>query len=353
MDFGLLMAFRNPRQWQRPIDQIYREHLEQAVLAEELGFDHIWITEHHFMDDEWTPSLLPLLAAIAARTSRIRIGTFIMILPFHNPIRVAEDASTVDIISGGRFDLGVGPGGVAAHEYETFGIPLKQRRPRTFEGLEIIRRCFTEDCFSFKGRFHQLADVRMTPKPIQKPHPPLWVAAVGEKALCETAAAGYHLAGSGTPAHQQTYDEALHRAGRNPADYQIAQLRMIHLSETRDKAWDEVENQLHYTLNWYFAGIADASDKYETLARDFKVPALPPPRELRNVKNVGFFVPAIVGTPDDAVRALDDYFKETRVTHMSFWMHLPGMDPRHTARSMELFAHEVIPHFRGKQSASR
>jgi alkanesulfonate monooxygenase SsuD/methylene tetrahydromethanopterin reductase-like flavin-dependent oxidoreductase (luciferase family) len=344
MDFGVLMAFRNPAQWRRPLTDIYREHLEDAALAEKLGFGHVWATEHHFADDEWAPSLLPILAAIAARTERIRIGTFIMILPLHNPIRVAEDATTLDIISGGRFDLGAGPGGVAARDFATFGVPFKQRRPCTFEGLEIIRRCFTEDGFDFKGKYWEFKNVRMTPKPIQRPHPPIWLAAVGEKALTEAATAGYHLAGSGPARSQQIYDGVLRRLGRNPADYQIAQLRIMYLAESRDRAWDDVQDHLHYTLNWYYQGIAGAGDN-TTLEKDFAPSPLPQAHELRNARDVGFFVPVIVGTPEDAVRALEGYFKETRVTHMTLWMHLPGVNPRKVKRSMELFAKEVMPYF--------
>ena len=110
MDIGILPEFRNPTQWAIPIEQVYREGIEKAVAAERLGFDHFWTSEHHFAVDSWSPSLLTILAAAAARTERIRLGTFIIILPFHQPWRVAEDAASVDLISGGRLDLGVGPG---------------------------------------------------------------------------------------------------------------------------------------------------------------------------------------------------------------------------------------------------
>jgi len=126
MDFGILLPFRNPAQWHAPITKIYDEHIEEAVLAEELGYDHVWTTEHHFYDDAWSPSLLPILGAIAQRTSRIRLGTFIIILPFHHPIRVAEDAATVDILSKGRLDLGLGQGYVVS-EFESFRIPRRER----------------------------------------------------------------------------------------------------------------------------------------------------------------------------------------------------------------------------------
>ena len=102
MNFGLLMAFRNPPPTKTPFTEIYRKHLDLAVEAEELGYDSIWLTEHHFVDDGYSPSLLPIAAAIAARTKKIRIGTFVILLPLHNPIRIAEDAATVDILSNGR-----------------------------------------------------------------------------------------------------------------------------------------------------------------------------------------------------------------------------------------------------------
>ena len=152
MDFGIILRFRNPPQWQLPIEQIYDEHIEQAVLAEQLGYDHVWTSEHHFFDDAWSPSLLPILGAMAMRTRRIRLGTFIIILPFHDPVRVAEDAATVDILSHGRLDLGVGQGYVVS-EFESFRISRRERASRLEEGLELIRRCFTEENFSFDSAF--------------------------------------------------------------------------------------------------------------------------------------------------------------------------------------------------------
>ena len=110
MKFGIIHDFRNPRQWRRPFPQFYQEILDQIVRAEELGYDNVWLAEHHFADDGYNPSPLTTAAAIAARTSRIRIGTYVLLMPFRHPVRVAEDATCVDIISNGRFDLGAGQG---------------------------------------------------------------------------------------------------------------------------------------------------------------------------------------------------------------------------------------------------
>src|SRR6266481_6120382 len=106
--------------------ELYRDHLEEAVLAEELGFDCVWASEHHFSPDAWNPSPFTFLSAVAARTERVRLGTYVLLLPLHNPLRVAEDVAVLDNISRGRVDLGVGIGS-APNEFATFGIPVEGR----------------------------------------------------------------------------------------------------------------------------------------------------------------------------------------------------------------------------------
>src|SRR5919205_1761825 len=117
---------RNPEQWRQPADRLYGEILEQIAWAENHGFDDVWLSEHHFIEDGYLPSILPAAAAIAARTNRIRIASGVLLMPFHNPIRLAEDIATVDVISGGRFELGVGIG-FKGEEFEGFGISSTER----------------------------------------------------------------------------------------------------------------------------------------------------------------------------------------------------------------------------------
>src|SRR3981081_756910 len=137
--FGLWYDFRNPAQWRQPADRLYREILDQIAWGENNGFDDVWLSEHHFIEDGYLPSILPAAAAIAARTNRIRIASGVLLMPFHNPIRLAEDIATVDVISGGRFELGVGIG-FKREEFSGFGVSSRERGARTDQSLDIIRR---------------------------------------------------------------------------------------------------------------------------------------------------------------------------------------------------------------------
>src|SRR5688572_21771745 len=140
--FGLAYDFRNPEQWKKPYESLYRETLDQIAWAENLGFRSVWLTEHHFCDDGYTPSPLVVAAGIGARTQHMRIGTNLIVLPLHDPMRIAEDAATVSILTGGRFLLGVGQGYHEA-EFEGFGRKLRNRPSLLEEGIEIIRRAWT------------------------------------------------------------------------------------------------------------------------------------------------------------------------------------------------------------------
>lgn len=146
--FGLWYDFRNPVPWRQPSDRLYREILDQIAWADNNGFDDVWLSEHHFIEDGYLPSILPIAAAVAARTKEIRIISGVLLMPFHNPVRLAEDIAVVDVMSGGRLELGVGVG-FKHEEFESFGVPFKERGARTNQSLEIIRRLFGGETVTF------------------------------------------------------------------------------------------------------------------------------------------------------------------------------------------------------------
>src|SRR2546425_10698632 len=148
----------------RTFTQEYREIIDLVRLAETLGFESARVSEHHGSGDGYMPSLLPTLAAFAAATEHIKLGTGVLLTPFHHPLRLAEDAATVDLISGGRLILGLGMGW-REEEFRMFGVPMSERVRRTTEAVEILRRAWTGERFSFEGRVYSLDQVRVTPVP--------------------------------------------------------------------------------------------------------------------------------------------------------------------------------------------
>src|SRR5205823_2225159 len=154
-------------------DDIIRNELTQVEWSEELGFDEVWFTEHHFIDYGLSVDPATLLSAAASRTRRIRVGLAAAILPFHHPLRLAEQMALVDIIADGRLDVGVGRGNRPA-EFAGYRVPQEESRDRFDETVEVMRRAWTEERFSFHGRFFDFDDVRVIPKPVQRPHPPLY-----------------------------------------------------------------------------------------------------------------------------------------------------------------------------------
>lgn len=338
MKFGFVEDFRNPPRWRRPSPDLYRTILDQIVRAEELGYDNVWLTEHHFTEDGYNPSLLPTAAAVAARTRRIRIGTFVLLLPFQHPVRVAEDATCVDILSGGRFDLGVGQG-YSHHEFEALCMSRKERSARFAEGIELVTRLWTEPRVTFDGRFTQVKDLVLSPRPVQQPHPPLWIGARTEKATRRAAALGWNLMATLGPDPAPWYLAALAEKGRDPAAYSIAQLRMVYVAETEDRAWQDVEQHIFEMMRYYGEILGEANDA----PGDDRMWTIERPEDIRRS---GFGRAVMIGTPEQVGRKLERFRREYRCTHFIMGTQLPGLDPAKGTRSLELFARELMPSFR-------
>ena len=345
MNFGLILTGGNPHPWQVSSARLYQGLVQQAVLAEDLGFDAVWTAEHHGTD-EYLAAQFPVLAAMAARTERIRLGTYIVILPLYHPLQVAEEAATLDALSDGRFDLGVGQG-YYVDEYAAYNIPRRQRPSRLEEGLAILRGVWEQDEFSFSGKHFTIAPFSLRPRPVQA-RLPLWVAAVTEKAIDRAARYGCHFAGAGSAASHQFYETRLQHYGHDPKNFFKGALRMVHLADTRERAWQESAPHIHHQMSVYTHKLSEAGD-FAFSGGYFGVEPLPPPADLPHAPGLHFFgAPLIVGTPDDAIKEIERSQAESEVSHLVMWMQIGGMDPRLTAHSMQLFGTEVIPHFRNR-----
>jgi alkanesulfonate monooxygenase SsuD/methylene tetrahydromethanopterin reductase-like flavin-dependent oxidoreductase (luciferase family) len=339
MRFGFMEDFRNPVKWRRPFPDFYNAILDQIVRGEELGYDNVWLTEHHFTEDGYNPALLPTASAIATRTQQIRIGSFIVILPYQHPVRAAEDVACVDIFSNGRFDFGVGQG-YSYHEWNALCMDRSTRGERTREGIDIIKKLFTEDRVTYDGKYTQIKDMTLSPKSVQQPHPPIWIGARGPKAIKNAAKLGYHLMATLGPDPAPLYIETLKEEGFDPAKFNIAQLRMVYVAETTAQAWDECQDHLWHLLTFYQDILAEAKDA----AGDEKPLPASSAQELRNSSIADMMM---IGSPDDVGKKLEQFCKDFHCTDFIMDMQFPGLEPAKATRSMELFAAELMPSLKG------
>ncbi|GAA4978711.1 hypothetical protein GCM10023205_53560 [Yinghuangia aomiensis] len=333
MKFGVQYLFRRPTGDPRSMEQVYAAELEQIRFAESLGFDDVWVGEHHFVEDGWLPSPMVAAAAIAATTSRVTIGTNAAIPALHHPIRLAEDCAVVDNISGGRLLLGVALG-YRAREFDTLGVRHKQRAGRLEETVEIIRRCWTEEEFSFAGRYFTFDEVRCHPKPTRETIP-VWIAAAeAEVSLRRVAALGDGWLASGAPQWhaRKTYVAALEELGRPTARPPIAASSKPWLFATRDP-----ERDLAWLRPLARDMMATAQRWYDEAGQQF-------PGGLTGEQLADKLL--LVDTPENIVREIRQAHSEGSFTRHIHTPIILGAPVDKCAEALELFAHEVLPHLR-------
>jgi alkanesulfonate monooxygenase SsuD/methylene tetrahydromethanopterin reductase-like flavin-dependent oxidoreductase (luciferase family) len=193
MKFGLFGGARSTPGVEDGYRLGYDAYIDSVIEAEDLGFYSSFLVEHHFTGEGQVSSSLNLLTYLAAKTSTIRLGTAIVVLPWHNPVLIAEQAATLDLLSNGRFDFGVGKG-YRFNEFERFCVPIEEATERFDEAMDFIRKAWTtEGRFSHEGKRWCFKDVMIEPKPVQNPHPPFWLAAGRPESLRNAAAGGYNL----------------------------------------------------------------------------------------------------------------------------------------------------------------
>lgn len=193
MRFGLFGGARTKRAVGLGDSHGYQGFIEYIMEADRLGFHSMFMVEHHFTGQGQVSASMTLLAYLAAKTQRIRLGTAVVVLPWHNPVLVAEQAATLDLLSGGRFDFGVGKG-YRKPEFEGFCIPIEEATERFDEAVEVIRKAWTSDGrFTHHGKRWHYDNVVVEPEPLQRPHPPLWLAAGSEESIRRAAREGFNL----------------------------------------------------------------------------------------------------------------------------------------------------------------
>jgi alkanesulfonate monooxygenase SsuD/methylene tetrahydromethanopterin reductase-like flavin-dependent oxidoreductase (luciferase family) len=335
---------------------IIRGELEQAEWAERLGFDSVWLTEHHFIEYGLSVDPATLAAAIAARTRRVRIGLAAAIVPFHHPLRLAEQMALVDIISNGRLDVGVGRGNRPV-EFRGYDVPQQENRERFDEAMQIVLAAWTEERVRFEGRYYRVPEARVIPKPVQQPHPPMYQVCVSKDGIENTARRGWAMLNSvlhGPPdvlvESRDTYVEALQKAGRSPAE--IAALlgrwgvsRQIYVAPTDAEAFaDAREPEMWYQESFRrFVLPERIEDAHPSLQPGFRTLA----ERLGHVSWESLLRDRtlIFGAPDTVAEHIEA-MRRLGVGQVLCWMNFGGLPPDKIRRSMELFAREVMPRFR-------
>jgi alkanesulfonate monooxygenase SsuD/methylene tetrahydromethanopterin reductase-like flavin-dependent oxidoreductase (luciferase family) len=227
-------------------------HLSEWERADELGFDGVYLAEHHFTAYNLTPSPNVMLAAVAPRTRRMRFGTMCNVLPFTQPLRIAEEFAMLDTISHGRVEVGLGRG-VDEQEFVHYGMPPSEARPRFLEGIELIRKAWTQDTFTHDGPYYPLVgECTIWPRPLQKPHPPIRITAVSPATVEWAAEHGFSISSGFAAAEEigrkfDRYREVATAAGHDPTPDDLALFRHVFVAPTEREARRLAEPALdHY-----------------------------------------------------------------------------------------------------------
>ena len=293
IEFGVLMDVRGE-------DGYGGERVEEVVAADRLGFDGVWLSEHHLTGDGMLPSPLVMAGVLAARTSRIRVGTNILVLPLHHPLQVAEDAAVVDLVSGGRLALGVGQG-YSEREFAAFGADRRRRGALLEEGVRFLREAWSGN--------------EVTPRPQRTI--PIYVAGVTEAGLRRAARLGDGvIIYCATPADLIARRKLLDEVVDNPPP--LICTGIMHVDEDADRAWADAAPGIAY-LEGEIASYGGTE---------------PPPLHREDY---------LVGTPDDVADRLIALHEATSFVHFAHWLRLPTVSHEAAMRSLELIARRVIP----------
>jgi alkanesulfonate monooxygenase SsuD/methylene tetrahydromethanopterin reductase-like flavin-dependent oxidoreductase (luciferase family) len=373
MKFGLLYEFEVPKPWDdRSEYRIFHEAADQVVYAEQMGFEYVWAVEHHFLGEFAHMSAPEVwLGYMAARTSTIRLGHGVVLLPgkVNHPIRVAERIATLDIMSNGRVEFGTGRSS-SPWQIEPFGVDIRTTREEWEEAVQIIPRMWMEDWFRHDGQFWQIPERQVLPRPIQKPHPPIWVAVAqpdtyelaGRKGigiLCFTVAAPGEL-----EANIRRYREAI----ANPTEQvgafkneQVGAFTLVACDENRQAARDlGGENGL-----WYFETIKKI---YNPVWQGKSLDDIPPSyrwhaqnvtqaERLRTQDKLDYNAlidsgAFCMGNPDDCIRAIERY-EAAGADQLLAFVQIGRIPHERIMNTLRLFGKYVIPHFQEKAKRNR
>lgn len=348
MEFGMFHEFQCPEG--RSEAQAFAESFAQVEAAERWGLDAMWLAELHMAPRRSVLSApLSIASAIAARTTRIKIGTAVQVLPLCHPVRIAEEAATVDHISHGRLIFGVGRSGFV-WTYEAYGVPYGESRERFAETLEIIKRAWTERRFSYAGKYYSFDNVCLVPKPYQKPHPPIRVAATSSDTFPAIGALGYPIfvavrlgtlfeLGPDIRAYREAY-----RVAGHPGQGEVFLRVPVYIAETAEQAYAEPEQSIMHFYRYLGRGLEASATSAGTRAierraeRGQRLQSITYDEALRDK--------LVVGTPEMVVERLHELREELGLSGILAELNCGGLIPHERVmNSLRLLCEQVMPRF--------
>ncbi len=342
MNFGMFTDFHiRPQSTQ---SEAFDESFKQIEAAEELGVDAVWLAEHHFSPERSVlASPLVIASAIAARTQRIRIGLAVQVLPLTNPLRVAEEAATVDHISKGRFDFGVGRSGLTKY-YQGYNVPYGESRGRFLEALDIIMKAWNQERFSHCGEFFTFHDVTVVPRPYQQPRPPVRVALASADTFALVGRMGHAIfISANTPIPVLQERLALYRQARQEAGFSgpgdVALRIPAYIAETAEGARCEPEASAIHAMRYAAEELITTAANPEVAARLRQTASTPYEEVMKNR--------LLYGTPEAVIDRLQAYQETLGISGVVLEMNYGGRIPyERVINSIRLLATRVAPKFK-------
>ena len=342
MEFGLFFLVQRDEGWSE--QAVYESTMTQMLAAEALGYSSVWIAEHHFNDYGLCPAPPVMAAFLAARTTRLRLGMGVSLLPLHHPVDLAEQLAVLDVVSGGRLDVGIGRGGTL-QDYQTFQSDRDDARPRVEEGIALMTQCWSGKPFDFRGRFHSAERLHVRPRPAQQPHPPLFIAANSEDSVRSAARLGLPtLSSFFVPVAELQRRRGIYRdeaiaAGRSEAEIDDLErrswgMRLVHVAPTHEDAVRAAE-----------APFMGYQQRMAVLRSDSTGGSVPGSfdRSLLRLRPFSGYLEngmTLFGTPREVRKGVQEYVDATGHRRILLLMALPGLDTELALRSMRLFAEE-------------
>ena len=339
----------------RTPSQVITEEVDQMVLSEELGFDSVWLTEHHFADYGLSSAPSVLAATLAARTRTIEIGTAVYVIPFHHPVRLAEETATLDILSHGRLVVGIGRGNRPL-EFVGHGIVQDENRTRMEEGVDVLLQAWTQPRVTFHGRHWQIDNLPVQPQPVQTPHPPIAIAATSDQSVAWAAQRGFRILSSGLGTSlaalerlRDVYTAALD-ACATPAETRRDLLshwvvtKHVYVADTDEQARREAEPHERWYLDSFARSLRpdglNVSDAVRQQANQMVERTAS--RRFEDLIDEAL----LIGSPA-TIRERVAALQAAGVGELVCWMNFGGLPFDRVRRSMRLFIEEVAPAFRG------